>query len=197
MRTKSKTSCPKEQEHILLFEVRDGGPQQGPVQQRMGLKGQPVIPPKAQPGKQLLVEDATSTGAGIYAGQKSSKKVKEILQNGFLERTAAMEGDAEAVAFRDFCLVWGVGPKRAQEWLDRGFRALDDVRNSPECMAELSSRERTGMKYHDDFKIRIPREVRHMTRIFLMCVRIGPLHGCALLLLLVCWGCSKTGLKGV
>lgn len=86
-------------------------------------------------------------------------KVKEILQYGFLEKTAALETDAAGVAFRSFCSVWGVGPKRAQIWVDRGLRTLGDVRNSEACMAELSSRERTGLKHAEDFQSRIPREV--------------------------------------
>jgi Fingers domain of DNA polymerase lambda len=85
--------------------------------------------------------------------------VKEILHNGFLERTAAIQNDVSGVAFQEFCSVWGVGPRRAQEWLDRGLRTLTDVRNSEQCMAELSSRERTGLKHAEDFKIRIPRKV--------------------------------------
>jgi DNA polymerase lambda len=86
-------------------------------------------------------------------------KVKEILSHGFLERTAALASDAKEVAFREFCSVWGLGPKRAQVWVDRGLRSLDDVRHSEECMSELSSRERTGLRHAEDFRIRIPRQV--------------------------------------
>ena len=86
-------------------------------------------------------------------------KVKEILRHGFLEKTAALQSDASGVAFRMFCSVWGVGPRRAQVWVDRGLRTLQDVRNSEQCMAELSSREKTGLRHADDFRIRIPRKV--------------------------------------
>ena len=102
---------------------------------------------------------ASKTNFGAAVGQKSNAKVKEILRHGFLEKTAALERDTAGVAYRHFCTVWGVGPRRAQVWVDRGLRTLDDIRNSEECMAELSSRERTGMRHAEDFRVRIPRQV--------------------------------------
>eukprot|EP00892_Ulva_mutabilis_P008549 jgi/Ulvmu1/6066/UM027_0044.1 len=94
----------------------------------------------------------------LHLGAKSAAKVKEILEDGFLTRNVNFSQNPEAQAEALFCSVWGIGPSHAQHFVRCGLRTLADLRANPDCLAMLSVRERAGLKYAEDFAVRIPRE---------------------------------------
>lgn len=49
--------------------------------------------------------------------------------------------------------VWGVGPATALKLYDKGYRTLDDLQKED----SLTYAQRTGLKFFDDIKQRIPR----------------------------------------
>lgn len=51
--------------------------------------------------------------------------------------------------------IHGVGKVKADEWYRKGYRTLDDLKNNPEI---LSSQQRLGLHYFEDFEQRIPRQ---------------------------------------
>lgn len=119
--------------------------------------------------------------------------MKEILQHGFLEKTLTLDKNPADVAFREFCSVWGVGPKKAQLWVNRGFRSLQDVRNCEESMSELTMRERTGLKHAEDFQIRIPRQV--FTKCLFLRSLVYVLDVCCARFLILFIVCTLAGLE--
>jgi DNA polymerase lambda len=51
--------------------------------------------------------------------------------------------------------VWGVGIESALKFYQRGFRTLEDLRKNTHLLTEW---QKIGLKYHEEFEQRIPRE---------------------------------------
>jgi len=61
--------------------------------------------------------------------------------------------------------IWGAGNKTVKNWLDKGWRTLDDLKENSN---QLNDRQKIGLKYYDEFKQRIPRsEVQQVEEIVL------------------------------
>lgn len=69
--------------------------------------------------------------------------------------------NSEEAAIAHFSAMWGFGPNgKSAAWAAQGLRTVDDVRARPDIMAGLTLRERCGVRHAEDFRRRIPREVR-------------------------------------
>jgi hypothetical protein len=100
-------------------------------------------------------EDVDKVGLGA----KSSEKVKELLRSGQMERTAATGKDEMHTAHTEFMKVWGVGPSVASKWYSLGCRTLQDVEKKvEEKVLKLSEQQKCGLKYFDEFEVKIPRD---------------------------------------
>jgi hypothetical protein len=67
--------------------------------------------------------------------------------------------------------VWGVGPATALKLYDKGYRTLDDLQKDD----SLTYAQRTGLKFFDDIKQRIPRhEVCNSWNCLLLIARFVP-----------------------
>lgn len=62
--------------------------------------------------------------------------------------------DPADVALKLFLGVYGVGPSLAHQWVQIGYKTLDDVK----AKVKLSESQKIGMDHYDDFNCRIPRE---------------------------------------
>jgi DNA ligase (NAD+) len=51
--------------------------------------------------------------------------------------------------------VYGIGPKKAKDFIDKGIKTIDDLRLN---MDKLTSAQKLGVQYYDDIELRIPRE---------------------------------------
>ncbi|KAK2815762.1 hypothetical protein Q5P01_026229 [Channa striata] len=85
-------------------------------------------------------------------GKSMADKIDEIMESGHLRKLDYI-GDAVPV-LEVFTNIWGAGAKTAQMWYQQGFRTLEDVRTK----AHLSSTQKIGLKYYQDFLDRMPRE---------------------------------------
>jgi DNA polymerase lambda len=54
-----------------------------------------------------------------------------------------------------FDSVWGIGVETATRFYQKGFRTLEDLRKNEHL---LNVWQKVGLKYHEEFKIRIPRQ---------------------------------------
>lgn len=60
----------------------------------------------------------------------------------------------------------GTGPTTANKWYACGIRSLDDFREGTKGYSLLSKQQKIGLKYYDEFNMKIPREevqVRELT----------------------------------
>lgn len=87
-------------------------------------------------------------------GKRLADKIWEIVQHGQLEKLDFLNKQEDLSAINLFTKIHGVGPSTAQNFVSQGFRTLDDLRNK----ANLSRQQLIGLKYIDEFQIRIPRE---------------------------------------
>jgi DNA polymerase lambda len=51
--------------------------------------------------------------------------------------------------------VWGLGPRGAEKLYAKGIKSIEDLRKNED---QLTSMQKIGLKYYEDFKERIPRE---------------------------------------
>lgn len=98
-------------------------------------------------------------------GEKIALLYNEFRTTGSLQELAELEAD-EALAVKDlFFNIYGVGAITAREWYHRGWRTLDDAILRWD---ELSREQQVGLKFYDEFQLRIPRlEVEAIAEIIL------------------------------
>ena len=89
-----------------------------------------------------------------YIGEKTKKKILEIIKTGSLRQARLIENDEQQKALTLFTNIWGVGTDTAQKWYKMGFRTLEDLKQHPEV---LNKDQALGVKYFEDFQKRIPR----------------------------------------
>ena len=87
-------------------------------------------------------------------GKSIAAKIDEILETGHLKKVddrLRPEVEKQRI-IEEFMGIWGVGPKRANQLYDQGYRDLDELIDAP-----LSEQETIGLQYYSDFLERIPR----------------------------------------
>lgn len=84
--------------------------------------------------------------------------------NGHIGVVADIEADQELSVLREFYEIWGVGPKTAKEFYDKGWRDLDDIVDFG--WKSTSRVQQIGVKYYEELLLKIPRaEVEAITAI--------------------------------
>lgn len=91
-------------------------------------------------------------------GDRLAKHIEEIAKTGTMSRAENL-GENYAL-LTQFMGIYGVGPAKANEYLQRGFRSLEDIlaHGSP------STNQRIGIELYNDLNSRIPRAevLRHI-----------------------------------
>eukprot|EP01129_Flabellula_baltica_P000830 TRINITY_DN10776_c0_g1_i1.p1 TRINITY_DN10776_c0_g1~~TRINITY_DN10776_c0_g1_i1.p1 ORF type:complete len:479 (+),score=110.14 TRINITY_DN10776_c0_g1_i1:464-1900(+) len=96
-------------------------------------------------------KDQASKVFGI--GKSISDKIGEIIETGNLRRIEEEKNDEELITYKLFSNVFGAGPATARKWYQLGYRTLGDVSKNE----ELTYQQETGIKYYEEFLIKIPR----------------------------------------
>jgi DNA polymerase/3'-5' exonuclease PolX len=89
------------------------------------------------------------------------QKVKEIIETGSIVKMQKFSNSEEMTVRKNLEKVWGVGPKKAKEFYNKGVKSVEDLRKRPEL---ISKQMAVGLKYFDEFAVRIPRD--KVSRIF-------------------------------
>ncbi|KAK8110973.1 uncharacterized protein PG998_007430 [Apiospora kogelbergensis] len=99
-------------------------------------------------------------------GAKITSLFQEWKTNGCVEEVEKAKLDAQLSVLRLFYEIWGVGETTAQEFYKRGWRDLDDIVEYG--WDQLSRVQQIGVKYYDEFLLRIPRaEVKSIADVIL------------------------------
>ena len=88
-------------------------------------------------------------------GEKISKLYQEWRDTGRLQELDTLEADHMLHTLKLFYDIYGVAAITAHEFYHRGWRDLDDVTLN---WSTLSREQQIGLKFYDDFQVRIPRE---------------------------------------
>ena len=91
-------------------------------------------------------------------GEKIAQKLDEMIETGKLAKLETILSDENYVGVNLLQRVAGIGPVTAKELVNSGITSLDQLRNN---LDRLTSAQRIGLKYFEDFEQRIPRsEIR-------------------------------------
>ncbi|XP_068901143.1 DNA polymerase beta-like [Tenebrio molitor] len=88
-------------------------------------------------------------------GEKISKKIDEFLETGKLQKLENIHGDAKNTAINLLTRISGVGPAKAQALVSEGITTLEELHKHKD---KLNHHQMIGLKYFEDFEMRIPRE---------------------------------------
>ena len=95
--------------------------------------------------------------AGITGmGEQISKKLKEIFATGQLKTAEKAKELYHMDALDAFQKIYGVGPAKATQLVEQGYRTIADLRTDPK--APLNDKQIIGLKYYEALLYRIPRE---------------------------------------
>ena len=108
------------------------------------------------PNKQL--SQVKGFGKGIIT------RIEKILENGSLPQS---KPDEISAIMELLCSITGVGPTRAKKWLESGIKTINDVKDAIKAGKIKSTHHiDIGLKYYNDFLMRIPRkEIQMMEKI--------------------------------
>lgn len=106
--------------------------------------------------------------AGIKGfGPKILKQCKEFLTSGKCNIIREFEHDERRVAVRNMINIWGVGPAKAWELVDMGYKDIVAIRHGlAKNDIDLSAGARVGVQFYEDFQEKMTRhEVRMISKI--------------------------------
>jgi hypothetical protein len=92
-------------------------------------------------------------------GSTILSKFKKYLLNGSLdifEREKDKPGYELNEVYEQFSNIYGVGPKKAQDLIDKGIKSMDELRERQDEL--LNDNQKAGLKYYEDIMKRIPRK---------------------------------------
>ena len=100
-------------------------------------------------------EDLKKNIKGI--GEKISKHIDEIIEHGYI--LDLKDKKVEQDSYNEFMNIIGVGNAKAKEWISKGIKNLDQLKNEiNNGNISITNNINLGLKYYEDLKERIPRE---------------------------------------
>ena len=84
-------------------------------------------------------------------GEVIMKKIGEYIETGTLRILERERNDPKNILTN----VYGIGPKKAKELIEKGVTSIDDLRKKKDTL--LNDVQRTGLRYYEDILERIPR----------------------------------------
>lgn len=91
-----------------------------------------------------------------FIGEGIKKKVKEFLEEGKMTKLVTLQDDPKIKVLGDLEKIWGVGPVAAQKLYNAGIRSVSDLKSRQDL---LTTFQKIGLKYYDDFQQRMPRDM--------------------------------------
>jgi len=92
-------------------------------------------------------------------GEKIAQKIQEIFETGQLQTAENAKEVYHTESLKAFQNIYGVGPVKAKELVDQGFRTIEDLRTAiRQNQLILHEKQLIGLHYYEDLLQRIPRE---------------------------------------
>lgn len=88
---------------------------------------------------------------------KMWQHIKEIVETGTCEKLKYCRSHPDIITNRAFTKIHGIGPRRARDLMNAGYRSISDLRTEKGVNA-LRPLERTCLSCYDDLQERIPRD---------------------------------------
>jgi DNA polymerase beta len=90
-------------------------------------------------------------------GKQILLKINQYLKTGQIEKLEKVKSSDEVSLINQLVRISGVGPVAARDFITKGIKSIDDLKKK-ENDQYLSHHQRIGLKYFDDFELRIPRD---------------------------------------
>ena len=120
-------------------------------------------------GLDYRIKDGSEAKKLDGVGEKIAQKIDEMIETGKIAKLETILSDESYVAVNLLQRVAGVGPAKAQELVSAGITSLEQLRDN---LDQLTSAQRIGLKYLEDFEQRIPRrEIEKIVVMVRKCVR--------------------------
>lgn len=88
-------------------------------------------------------------------GDGIRKKIVEILETGKLQQAEEYENRPEIKIIHNLLKIHGIGPAKAKQLVEEhGILSIDDLKTKQDL---LNDKQKMGLKYWEDFDLRIPR----------------------------------------
>ena len=132
-------------------------------------KGEPFRARAYQKAQETIMLYPSEITPDNYGALKSLPNIGETIMHKFKEyvttgKITVLERERADPA-NILADIYGVGPKKAKELIDKGIRTIDQLRERQDEL--LNSVQRTGLKYYEDILKRIPRyEIDEYNKIF-------------------------------
>ena len=111
-------------------------------------------------GLDYRIKDGSEAKKLSGVGEKIALKIDEMIETGKIAKLETILSDETYVAVNLLQRVAGIGPATAQGLVSAGITSLEQLRNN---LDQLTSAQRIGLKYFEDFELRIPRsEIRQI-----------------------------------
>lgn len=108
-------------------------------------------------------------------GEKIRKKMEEIVETGRLEAAERAKASYPLEALALFEKIYGVGPVKANELVQRGLRTLTDLRVELHLVPDLlHDKQKAGLAYYEDLQQRISRDEMREHEAFLQSLIVVP-----------------------
>lgn len=88
-------------------------------------------------------------------GDKISKKIDEFIQTGKLKKLETIRSNDDNNSIKELTRVTGIGPAAARKLVEEGITSIEDLGKHPD---KLTHHQKIGLKYVEDFEVKIPRE---------------------------------------
>ncbi|KAG7177706.1 DNA polymerase beta-like [Homarus americanus] len=88
-------------------------------------------------------------------GSKIGDKIDEYIKTGEMGKVKKIRADDTNVAINLLARVSGIGPAKARELINDGITTIEDLRKNQD---KLNHHQIIGLKYFEDFELRIPRD---------------------------------------
>jgi len=97
-------------------------------------------------------------------GKKIHEKIKEILETGELKQLEHFDDKINII--NDLTNIHGIGPVKAKELVEKhDIKSIQELKEHPDL---LNDKQLIGLKYHEDFLKRIPRQEMSKHEMFIL-----------------------------
>jgi DNA polymerase/3'-5' exonuclease PolX len=105
-------------------------------------------------GKPIASMDDLKDVKGI--GEKIGQKIEELINTGKVQAMENASKDENTEIITSLMTIHGIGPAKAKTLVEQhGIKSIDDLRKKSEL---LNDKQLLGLKYVNDFQLRIPRK---------------------------------------
>jgi DNA polymerase beta len=98
-------------------------------------------------------------------GEKIRVKIEEIIETGKLKQAEEYNNNKNAQVINELMRIHAIGPSKAKELVEKhGIKSIQDLR---EHLDLLNDKQKMGLKYLEEFELRIPRKEMEKHDIFI------------------------------